>query len=415
MSEITFTEGQQTAYEDFQKFILSTAENVWVLKGYAGTGKSTLVEHILEFIPKLQKLYKIINPKAENEWEVRLTATTNKAAEALSQITGHTVQTIHSALGLRVNKNFKTGKTNLVVRHGVDPLQDTILFVDEASYADNTLLDLIFKQTVNCKIVLIGDPAQLLTVGCKTSPVFSGKYPTSALTEVVRQAKGNPIIDLATSFRGTVNTGEFFSFVPDGTNIQYLDRDAFEAEILKEFNDPTWTHNRSKVLAWTNATVISYNRAIRDHVKGAPEFSEGDYAVCNSYVANKQGGIKTDQLVLITHIGSEVDHHGLYGHWFTLDNRHEAFMPTSLDDKKALQKKAKKADNLGLLQAIDSWIDLRAAYACTAHKSQGSTYETVFIDLDDFAKCNSGDALARMLYVSVSRAKERVIFTGDLV
>ena len=415
MNEITFTEGQQTAYEDFQKFILSDNENVWVLKGYAGTGKSTLVEHILEFIPKLQKLYKIINPKAENEWEVKLTATTNKAAEALSQITGHTVQTIHSALGLRVNKNFKTGKTNMVMRHGVDPLQDTILFVDEASYADQTLLDLIFKQTVNCKIVLIGDPAQMLTVGCKRSPVFSGKYPTSALTEVVRQAKGNPIIDLATSFRGTVNTGDFFSFVPDGTHIKYLDRDAFEEEILKEFNDSTWTHNRSKVLAWTNATVISYNRAIRDHVKGAPEFSQGDYAVCNSYVANKQGGIKTDQLVLITHISSQVDHYGLYGHWFTLDNRHDAFMPTSLDDKKALQKKAKKESNFNLLQAIDSWIDLRAAYACTINKAQGSTYDSVFIDLDDVKKCNSGDQIARMLYVATSRARHTVFLCGDLV
>ena len=137
--------------------------------------------------------------------------------------------------------------------------------------------------------------------------------------------------------------------------------------------------------------------------------------MCNSYVANKQGGIKTDQLVLITHIGSEVDHHGLYGHWFTLDNRHEAFMPTSLDDKKALQKKAKKADNLGLLQAIDSWIDLRAAYACTINKAQGSTYDNVFIDLDDVKKCNSGDQIARMLYVATSRARHTVFLCGDLV
>jgi ATP-dependent exoDNAse (exonuclease V) alpha subunit len=58
---------------------------------------------------------------------------------------------------------------------------------------------------------------------------------------------------------------------------------------------------------------------------------------------------------------------------------------------------------------------LRAAYAQTINKSQGSTYDRVFIDLDDLARCSSGDQLARMLYVGFSRARHQVFLTGDLV
>jgi ATP-dependent exoDNAse (exonuclease V) alpha subunit len=69
-----------------------------------------------------------------------------------------------------------------------------------------------------------------------------------------------------------------------------------------------------------------------------------------------------------------------------------------------------------VLHQIDqSWIDLRAAYAQTINKSQGSTYDKVFIDLDNVSRCHVGDQIARMMYVGVSRARSQVIFTGDLV
>jgi hypothetical protein len=412
---ITLTEGQQTAYEDFAKFILSDDQTVFVLEGYSGTGKTTLVERILEFVPKLLEDYKTAHPTNPITWEIALTATTNKAAEAFSHITGEEVRTIHSTLGLRVHKDFKTGITSLKFRGNAESVFNTILFIDEASYIDKALLSLIFEGTEDCKIVFIGDPAQLLTVGCTKSPVFGQGFPTAKLTEVVRQAKGNPIIELATEFRNTVNTGDFFSFVPDGVHIQVLDRDTFEAEIIKEFDDPTWVHNRSKVLAWTNKTVIQYNHAIRDVVKGAPDFIDGDYAICNSYVAHKKGGIKTDQLVCITDIEDGVSKEGVPGRLYTLDHEYSFFMPINIEDKKALQKQAKAASNYKLLSMIDGWIDLRAAYACTINKAQGSTYDKVFIDLDDIKKCNSGNQIARMLYVGVSRARLIVYLCGDLI
>jgi len=82
----------------------------------------------------------------------------------------------------------------------------------------------------------------------------------------------------------------------------------------------------------------------------------------------------------------------------------------------AKAKEARKNKNWSMVDDIEErWIDLRPAYACTINKSQGSTYDQVFIDLDDVKKCNNANTIARMLYVAVSRARDKVIFTGDLV
>lgn len=416
MSELlTLTQGQQDAYEAFCRFINDPTASEFVLEGYSGTGKSTLVHTLLDRLPKLLKTLKLIDPTRTQRWDVELTATTNKAAEAFSQITGQDVSTIHSKLGLRVVKDYITGQTRLIRKSNAETLTDTILFVDEASYIDRNLLKLILQSTPGCKVVFIGDPAQLLTVGSNYAPVFKAGFTTARLTKVVRQAEGNPIIDLATAFRGTVNEGAFFKFIPDGTHIQVLSREDFEQAIVKEFDDLTWTHNRSKVLAWTNKKVIAYNHGIRDIVKGAPDFQVGDYAVCNHYVSAGKYGIKTDQLVHITSIGSPMNSHGVPGRMYTLDHTNQVFMPDSMDDKKALIKRATKAEDYTTVKETEKWIDLRAAYSCTINKSQGSTYDKVFIDLDDIKKCNSGDQIARMLYVAVSRARYTVYLCGDLV
>ena len=416
---ITLTEGQQSAYEAFVKFITQPSEGVFVIEGFSGTGKSTLIETVMDNLDNVLKTAKLLVPKTYIHRDVVLTATTNQAADQFSRITGEEVKTIQSVLQLRVHKDFKTDKTKLVPRRGATPVENCIIFVDEASYLDKDLMQQLFKYTINCKIILIGDPAQLLSVGSTYAPAFNSNFPTAKLTEVVRQAEGNPIVDLSTAFRETVNTGEFFSFQPDGHHIQHLNRDAFENEIIKEFDDSTWNHFRSKVLAWTNKTVINYNKAIREHVKGTPDLHVGDFAVCNRYLnINNTLKYKTDQLVTITLIktASLSESFDVPGKWYELDNRAKVFMPDDWQDAKKRLKQARAENDWGVVQMIDDeWADLRAAYACTINKSQGCTYDRVFIDLDDVSKCNSGNQIARMLYVAVSRARERVYLTGDLV
>ena len=415
MNAITLTPDQQNALELFTQFLTDPSEQVFVLEGYSGTGKTTLVKTILDQLPALMKTVKLINPQAKR-YDVELTATTNKAAENFGMITGMAVRTIHSYLGLRVHTDYQTNTTKLIPAKIVQPQEGHLLFIDEASYIDKDLLGWIFKLTRNCKIVFMGDPAQLTPVKSSSTPVFEASHFMKAkLSQVVRQAEGNPIVDLSTKFRETVNSGQFFQFKPDGHHIQYLDRDTFNKAIEQEFCRPDWRYKDSKFLAWTNKRVIDYNHHIRDKALGDPHFQVGDYAVCNKYVMVGRKSIKTDQLVCITSIGQDTERHGVTGNWLTLDYQIELFFPKSLEAKKELIKWARSTNQLGIVQeAEDQWIDLQAAYAQTINKSQGSTYDRVFIDLDDVAKCSNGDTLARMLYVAVSRAREQVFLTGDI-
>lgn len=410
----TLTDDQQAAMEAFHRFLSDPVETVFVLQGYSGCGKSTLVRQLVEDLPKFMKAVKLINP-SQKEYELALTATTNKAAENLGHITGYPVSTIHSFLGLRVQTDYKTNTSKLIPKNSA-VLEDTVLFIDEASYIDRQLLELIFKKTHKCKIVFIGDPAQLTPVKSVGTPVFAANFSGAALTQVVRQAEGNPIVDLSTKFRNTVNSGEFFQFKPDGQHVIYMQRDEFNKAIEVEFTRPDWRYSDSKILGWTNKCVIGYNNFIRSHAQGNPDFQVGDYAICNSFLSSGKDSFKTDQLVEISLIGPEFTNHEVLGRNFTMDNRITAFMPNTLADKNAAIKKAKSNSELNLVQQMEEqWVDLRAAYASTINKSQGSTYGKVFIDLDDVSKCTSGESIARMLYVAVSRAKDTVVLTGDLI
>ena len=413
--QFVLTDDQQKALNAFYNFLLDPSETVFVLRGYSGCGKSTLVHTLLDRLPNFQRTIKLINPSTK-EYTPVLTATTNKAAENLTQITGDEAKTIHSHLGLRVQTDFKTNITTLIPRsNNMDKRHQELLFIDEASYIDAQLLGYIFKLTVNCKIVFIGDPAQLTPVKSIGAPVFDAKFPGAALTQVVRQAEGNPIVDLATKFRGTVNTGQFFSFKPDGHHIMLLDRNDFNKKIEQEFTRPDWRFRDSKILAWTNKCVINYNQFVRNLAKGDPHFQVNDYAVCNSFVQLSKSSIKTDQMVQITGIEPEIEYRGVLGNFMWLDHSFRLFHPKSLKDKNDRAKQARAEDDIGLAAEIDTqWVDLRAAYACTINKAQGSTYDEVFIDLDDISRCSSGDQIARMLYVAVSRARNHVYLTGDL-
>lgn len=412
-TEFTLTTDQQNALASFYQFLLDPVETVFVLSGYSGCGKSTLVRHLLDALPGFLKTAKLIHPK-QPMYEVALTATTNKAAENLGRITGQSAITIHSFLGLRVITDYSTGKTTLIPRNH-DVMEGYLLFIDEASYVDKDLLNHTFKKTKNCKIVFVGDPAQLTPVKATSTPVFDAKFSGAALTQVVRQAEGNPIVDLSTKFRNTVNTGEFFNFKPDGHHIQYLDRDAFNEAIKQEFTRPDWKYSDSKILGWTNKCVIGYNHFVMNHTAGTPEFQVGDYAVCNSFVTLGKKTIKTDQMVEITGITPNVEAYGVPGIDFQLDGSDTVFMPVSLEAKNARIRQAKANNEMGVVATIDTqWIDLRSAYSCTINKSQGSTFDKVFIDLDDVQKVNNGNTLARLLYVATSRARHQVILVGDI-
>lgn len=421
MSQITLTADQQAAYNAFSSFFIDPDKAVFVIEGFSGTGKTTLVEHILAGLPKFYDMRNALLPNRKHiDYEVVLTATTNKAVSNFQQISGRPVATVQSTLGLHLEKDYSTGKSNLEPHQPPNHFTEKLLFIDEASYIDQALLDLIFSMTHNCKIVFIGDPAQLLTPKSWGAPVFYAGFETARLEEVVRQDDQSPIQALSTCFRETVNTGEWFRFKPDGDHIVHLGREAFEQAIIEEFSRPDWRDQDSKVLAWTNRRVQGYNKGLRELTTGTRVFQKGDMAICNHFVRGKGKGrgnasLRTDQLIEIDrHIGATQEW-GLNGHRYSVVGAGTYFVPDSRSEWERLENALRaEGDVLTLRQIDEEWADLRAAFSSTINKAQGSTYDQVFLDLDDIKRCRDGEQIARMMYVGVSRARRRVYLTGDL-
>ena len=406
LNVVGLTPDQQAALDSFAGFLMSE-EKFFVIEGYSGTGKSTLLKTILNRLPELQKTCALLDPDYK-ELDVVLTATTNKAVEALQGIVNHGVSTLHRALSLRVVKT----PTGTKLSDGV-PITNKLLFVDEASYGDVPLIKTIDGLTIKSKVVYLGDPAQLTAVKCQTAPVFSRGWPTAKLKQVVRQSAGNPIAELSAQFRDTVETGRWHKFKPDGVYVAHVDREAFDQELLATFASAKRLENH-KMLCWTNQRAVDYNKALSDHLKGSAHFQEGDYAINNSFRCGTGWKISTDEMVQLEVVGKDYVYYGYLGKMVRLSGiSREFFLPDSpVAFKKAMEKS--QSEENAVTPYTENWLDLRAAYACTINKAQGSTYESVFIDLDDIGRCTNGNQIARMMYVAVSRAQKRVVLTGEL-
>ena len=410
-ASFTLTANQENALQLFSNFLFDPAQKVMVIEGYSGTGKSTLLKAILEKLADLQNAMKLVD-EAYEPLTPSLTATTNKAASALWEILQTRVVTIHSFMGLRVGKDLRTGKTTLNETTKDYP-SNTIVFIDEASYIDTELLDLIHDRLGHLKVVFLGDPAQLTAVNCNRAPVFSVGYPTARLTQVMRQRGAGHIAKLSEQFRSTVENGRWLPFKPDGREVKHLEYSDFVAEIKTDYAKGNEVSDL-RVLTWTNSAAIFYNNMINELRSGVVEFKAGDYAVNNHFVITKSSKLSTDQLVCIANIG-QTSEYGVPGYCVELMGYNEDFFVPSCRKKwkdAIASAKALNAD-WATLQRMEQWLDLRPPYSSTINKAQGSTYRKVFIDLGDLSRCNNGNQLARLLYVGVSRASEQVILTGD--
>lgn len=414
---ITLIEDQEIALQGLFKALTDDDMPVIVLKGYAGCGKSTLVKVFMNQVEDYMTMAKLCDPTMP-EYEIVLSATTNKAKENLQGIVGskYEVRTIYSVLGLRVQTE-SYGKSKLVPSSHEYHL-NKIFLVDEAGMMDSFTLNYLFKQSKNCKFILIGDPAQIININSATAPAFNAGFPEVCLTKPMRQEGGNPIIDLVEKFRFAVGDNEFFSFKPDGEKIIHMNDQDFIEAVEKEFLRANWHYHESKILAYTNKQVIAYNNYLRGKTSAGVELQEGDYALCNSFIkgTGKNKSISTDATVLVTAKGLLTEFEGIKGHFVSLDYMSGYFLPLDVLDKPKRIKELEKVGNYRAADKIAAQVcDLRASYAITVDKSMGSTYDKVFIDLNDIGRCNNLNRMFRMLYVATSRPRNQIIFTGDLV
>ncbi|MGH1461267.1 MAG: ATP-dependent DNA helicase [Neptuniibacter sp.] len=412
---ITLNAGQQEAIGKYMDFLIDPTKTEMVIEGPAGTGKSTLVDHLLFGMNKQKlMLFTTMGIHADKLKNVILTATTHKAAHVLSEKTGKDVKTIHSLLGLKVHNDWKTGKTILKPVDGHALVENSILLIDEASFIDSDLLGWIRKSTINCKILYVGDPYQLAPTRSTSTPVFTQGLFTARLTEVVRNE--GAIEKNANAFRDAVQTLQFPLIEPDGNKVIHVDGTTFQQMINQEFVKPD--HN-SKIIAWSNNRVNQYNDYVRELNGFTGRLDPNEELITNKHIEGTKSSIKTDSHVRLTGACYEAEEYDVLGYKVGVHDgkgtHMEIFIPDSRDaEKQALRAATNQKLWPQYFDIKESWGDLRPVHACTIHKSQGSTYDKVFIDLSDIGRCNISSDVARMLYVAISRASQQVILYGQL-
>ena len=409
---------QQQAWDRIKDWV-NTTDSYFVLRGYAGSGKSYLLS-------LLSKEVKTID----------FTAPTNKATKVLSKFVKTNASTIYSLLGIRM----KQVDDHLELTFSDTPPyfpKNSIIVVDECSMVNKQLLEFIHKtvERTKCKVLFVGDPAQLPPVGePKTLAWNMAEKPNKFfMKQVIRY--DNQLLSLATRIRDNLSNKEYYSPIEDdnddGEGV-FLKRNRREwIDLLKECRHPA-DFMETKVIAWRNKTVNAYNQLIRDNFGFENKYEVGDIVLIAEPVEKYGQIIATiDDEYVITDVYSssvivEVDNKEIVINTYRLTLIDEDEQTLTLDipmNESTLQGvlsyKADLARNAKNSQRREFWKDfwdtknkfhsVRYGYAITAHRAQGSTYETVFVDQKDIMINQNKREALRCLYVACTRPTTALI------
>ncbi len=385
---ITYAKQQRRAVE------LAASRQVMLLTGGPGTGKTTSLRGVLALFETLGL-------------ETALAAPTGRAAKRMGETCGADALTIHRLLETKLDPF--TGQLAFT-KNQDDPLEVDAVIVDETSMVDVSLMAaLLAALRGDCRLVLVGDPDQLPSVGpgnVLDHLIRSGVVPAVSLTEIFRQARESAIVMNAHG----VNQGAVPELKNKARDFFYLGRrdaartvdtivELCRTRLPDNMGIPT---EQIQVLTPTRrrgAGTAALNRALQEALNPAREgrgerafgpyiFREGDRVmqVKNNYDLfweNPDTGEK-DLGVFNGDIGTIVDV-DVGGITVSFDGRLAAY-PSEL---------------LG---------ELEPAYAVTVHKAQGSEYRAVILALSDVP----ASLLARgVLYTAITRARELFILVGD--
>lgn len=420
---VTLNEDQQAAADAFFQFLFSR-EKEFIIKGPGGVGKTHLMGYMIhQVIPMYEAQCELMGIKAEFD-EVLMTATTNKAAEALAQSTGKPMSTIHSFLRLKPRNNYQTGETKLTRNKDWAVHSRKIVFIDECSMIDSQLYyELHAALDDSCRIIYVGDQCQLPPVLERTSPIYKQKISSAELTENVRASDQPALLSLLEQLRETTRTLEFkpIQLVPGV--IDHMNDDEIQQEIAQRF---TQQNQDDRILCYTNNRVRDFNDYIRRLRQLPDRLTTGELLVNNNTYVHKNFTLPVEAEVKIV---------GALDHTFPMtledDSQIECYavdiqlrsgvvhkdivIPVDPDHLVQLTKYyARKKMWSTHFELKEGFPDLRQRDAGTVYKAQGSTYDTVIIDLGDISTSNNPRQVAHMLYVAFSRPKTRAILFGNL-
>ena len=286
------TDGQAIVLYHIAAFLLSQKENpTYVLRGYAGTGKTSLVKTLVRTLPTIGMRFVLMAP-------------TGRAAKVLSNYTGQSASTIHRRIYQA--KTFPDG--SIRITRAENKIKNALFIVDEASmigeqreFGGSSLLDDLLGYVFsgeNCRLLLIGDTAQLPPVGSLESPALDCEYlrsqfpitaATYELTEVKRQALESGILYNATDVRQLLAQNLYEYSLPifhlQGFNdIQKIEPETFEEMLHNAF--ASISDNEAVIVCKSNKRANMFNQAIRGRILNIEgELATGDklMVVKNNY------------------------------------------------------------------------------------------------------------------------------------
>lgn len=421
MQDFKLNTDQSNALEDMKEFVLSSKDSFFILKGYAGTGKTTC----------MRELIKLLNGR------IAFTAPTNKATRVLrDMLTTEEYKpetcTIYSLLGLRMEADGEVKVLSAPEDDALDLSNYRLVVVDEGSMLNSQVWKYIEAAafTSSVKFIIMGDKAQLPPVGEPESPVF--KLENSAeLTKVMRH--DNQILTLATKIREAQGKVSHQYQIRDDNDaeggVYLLTASAFHAKMYDYAKQGLFSQiGYCKALAWRNVVVDKMNAIIRSAIFDSNvRWLVGDRIVVarraesleGKTIANTDDEGTVTQVLMGEHpVFSDMMVYHLY---VTLDDNRQVVLYALHELSKLkferrrdeLSRLAKVASNRRKAWAEywhfnDSFHDVRYGYAITVHRSQGSTYKEVFVDRLDITKNPSNKEALQCLYVAVTRPQKRL-------
>ncbi len=440
---------QAKLIDELVDFFVSSTENpLFILKGYAGTGKTTLLSAFVKALHVLKKKSVLLAP-------------TGRAAKVFSMRAGKLATTIHKKIYRK--ETVAGGGIRLVVPPNLHT--NTLFIIDEASMIgaltqqndgsispQNLLEDVIeyIYSGKNCRLIFVGDTAQLPPVGSDESPALDQKYlsnyfpkltiSTFKLQHVLRQSSDSDILYNATLLRSAA-PGTFPSFIIRGSNgVRRIDGSDLQEELESAFTSST--DGETIVITRSNKRANLFNQQIRSRIFWMEErICGGDklMIVRNNYFwideKTPAGFLANGEMIVVERLRNI---ESMYGFDFVdarvrlpdypeMDSIEVKLLLDTIDEEQACLSREKLKELFFAIEQDYSWeknkrkryerimsdpyfnaLQVKFAYAITCHKSQGGQWEKVFIDQGFLTEDLLDENFFRWLYTAFTRATEQL-------
>ncbi len=444
----TPTGDQAALIEKLAEFINpESGRKIFVIKGYAGTGKTSMVSAIAKTLSRLDKTTVLLAP-------------TGRAAKVLSNFTGRKAFTVHKII-YRM-KVAPHGGAYFQLKENV--MSNAVFIVDEASMisgsesnsnfaqSGNLLDDLMqFVQNgVNCKIIFIGDVAQLPPVGLLVSPALDVKYleshffgqkiDTITLREVVRQQKDSGILANATNLRSNLENKIKQISIQLYPDVKKIVGNELEDALNEAYHE--YGRDGCIFITRSNKRAYQYNQEVRNRLLGREEeISPGDYlmVVKNNYhwlpPESEAGFIANGDMIELLKIKNIDAMHGFRFGDTTFRMMDYPDQPP-IEGKVILDTVASESPSLTFEQSNELYqavaqqykdiplkiernkkikedpfynaLQIKFGYAVTCHKAQGGQWPAVFVDQGYLTDEMVNTEYLRWLYTAFTRASQKL-------